>query len=60
MFLAYKYVINEVISAQKPERKLSLIQLSAVHRDKYLAKALTTELIDQTSKYYQPLKTNEW
>jgi hypothetical protein len=59
MFLVYKYVINEVISAQKPERKLSLIQLSAVHRDKYLAKALTIELIDETSKYYIELLTKK-
>jgi hypothetical protein len=59
MFLAYKYVIEEVISAQKPERKLSLIQLSAFHRDKYLAKALTMELIDETSKYYIELLTKK-
>ena len=59
IFLTYKYVIDEVISAQKPEKKLSLIQLSAVHKDKYLAKALTTELIDETSKYYIELLTKK-
>tara|TARA_B100000780_G_scaffold152844_1_gene106830 strand:- start:782 stop:1822 length:1041 start_codon:yes stop_codon:yes gene_type:complete len=59
IFLTYKYVIDEVISAQKPEKKLSLIQLSAVHGDKYLAKALTTELIDETSKYYIELLTKK-
>ena len=59
IFLTYKYVTDEVISAQKPEKKLSLIQLSAVHKDKYLAKALTTELIDETSKYYIELLTKK-
>ena len=59
MFLTYKYVVDEIISAQKPEKKLSLIQLSAIHGDKYLAKALTTELIDETSKYYIELLTKK-
>jgi len=59
MFLTYEYVVDEVISAQKPEKKLSLIQLSAVHGDKFLAKALTSELIDETSKYYIELLTKK-
>jgi len=51
--------VEEVIAADKPERKLSLIQLTAVHPDKYVAQALTEELIEQTSEYYVELLTKK-
>jgi hypothetical protein len=59
LMLLYHYTVEEVIAADKPERKLSLIQLTAVHPDKYVAQALTEELIEQTSEYYVELLTKK-
>jgi hypothetical protein len=59
LMLLYHHMVDEVIAADKPERKLSLIQLTAVHPDKYLAQAITEELINQTSEYYVELLTKK-
>jgi hypothetical protein len=59
LMLLYHYMVDEVIAVDKPERKLSLIQLTAVHQDKYLAEAITNELITQCSVYYVELLTKK-
>ncbi|MFZ9189974.1 MAG: Wzz/FepE/Etk N-terminal domain-containing protein, partial [Schleiferiaceae bacterium] len=52
MMLLYRYTAEEVINADKPERKLSLIMLRATHTDKYFTHAYVTTAIDQTASYY--------
>ena len=59
LMLLYQHTVEEVLRADKPERKLSLIQLTAVHQDKFLAKAITEELINQTSQYYVEILTKK-
>lgn len=59
MMLLYRYTAEEVISADKPERKLSLIMLRATHTDKYFAHAYVNAAIDQTANYYVELLTSK-
>ncbi len=59
MMLLYRYTAEEVINADKPERKLSLIMLRATHTDKYFAHAYVTTAIDQTANYYVELLTSK-
>lgn len=59
MMLLYRYAAEEVINADKPERKLSLIMLRATHTDKYFAHAYVTTAIDQTASYYVELLTSK-
>ena len=59
MMLLYRHTAEEVINADKPERKLSLIMLRATHTDKYFAHAYVTTAIDQTANYYVELLTSK-
>ncbi|MFZ9154913.1 MAG: Wzz/FepE/Etk N-terminal domain-containing protein [Schleiferiaceae bacterium] len=59
MMLLYRYTAEEVINADKPERKLSLIMLRATHTDKYFTHAYVTTAIDQTASYYVELLTSK-
>jgi hypothetical protein len=59
MMLLYQYTTKEVVSADKPERKLSLIMLRASHTDKYFAHAYCVTAIDQTAEYYVELLTSK-
>ena len=59
LMLLFHHVVNDIIGADKPERKLSLISLTAVHQDKYLAEAMTRQLIEETSEYYIELLTKK-
>jgi hypothetical protein len=59
MMLLYKYTAEHVVSADKPERKLSLIMLRASHTDKYFAHAYCVTAIDQTAQYYVELLTSK-
>lgn len=59
MMLLYRYTAEEVINADKPERKLSLIMLRATHTDKYFTHAYVTTAIDQTADYYVELLTSK-
>ena len=59
MMLLYRHTAEEVINADKPERKLSLIMLRATHTDKYFEHAYVTTAIDQTANYYVELLTSK-
>ena len=55
----YEEVITEILAVDKPERKLSLIEVSCTHEDKYLAKAMSEALVAQTSKFYVDVLTKK-
>jgi hypothetical protein len=55
----YHEVVSEVLTVDKPERKLSLIEVTCIHEDKYLAMAMTKELVDQTSRFYVDVLTKK-
>jgi hypothetical protein len=59
MMLLFNHTIEEVLSADKPERKLSLITLRATHVDKFFAHAYAITAIDQTATYYVELLTGK-
>ena len=48
----YEEVLKDVLYVDKPERKLSLIEVVCTHEDKYLAKAMTEQLVERTSTFY--------
>jgi len=55
----YQEVITEILSVDKPERKLSLIEVSCIHEDKYLAKSMSEALVAQTSNFYVDVLTKK-
>lgn len=59
LYELYEEVISEVLYVDKPERKLSLIEVVCSHEDKFLAKAMTEELVTQTSKFYTDVLTKK-
>ena len=59
LYELYEEVIGTVLHVDKPERKLSLIEVVCTHEDKFLAKAMTEELVTQTSKFYIDVLTKK-
>jgi hypothetical protein len=52
LFLTYRYVQRKVFGVSKPDKKQSMIHVSAVHADPYLADALTNAAINTVTGFY--------
>jgi hypothetical protein len=59
LYELYEEVVSKVLYVDKPERKLSLIEVVCTHEDKFLAKAMTEELVTQTSMFYIDVLTKK-
>jgi hypothetical protein len=46
------YVAGEVLDVYKPDKKLSLINVSVVHEDKHFAKAFTEAIVANTLQFF--------
>jgi hypothetical protein len=46
------YVAGEVLDVYKPDKKLSLINVSVTHEDKHFAKAFTEAIVANTLEYF--------
>lgn len=46
------YVADEVLDVYKPDKKLSLINVSVVHQDKHFAKAFTESIVTNTLQFF--------
>lgn len=52
MYLMYEWVRDDLMKVDKPERKISQINLTIQHSDYHLAEALATQLLVYASDYY--------
>lgn len=52
LFLMYEWVRDDLMSVDKPERKISQINLTIEHEDYQLAEALATNILVYASDYY--------
>jgi len=59
LYELYEEVVGTVLFSDKPERKLSLIEVVCTHEDKFLAKAMTEKLVERTSKFYIDVLTKK-
>ena len=57
LFLTYKYVVDEVIQTEKPEKKQGFINLACIHRDGELAMLLSKALIETVTTFYIEVST---
>jgi hypothetical protein len=52
LFLAYRYVNNEVLSVSRPDKKQSFVTVSCAHRDPDVAMLLSETMIETVTEYY--------
>lgn len=52
LYLTYKYVNGKVLGVTKPDKKQSMIHVTAVHADPLLAEALTMQAIETVTSFY--------
>ncbi len=52
LLLLKDHVENKILSAEKPDKKQSILRVRAVHADKQFAKAFVETLVANTSEFY--------
>lgn len=52
LYLTYKYVKQEVLGVNKPDKKQSFINVTCVNEDRGLATALSTAIIETVTNFY--------
>jgi hypothetical protein len=52
LYLTYEYVSKKVLGVTKPDKKQSMIHVTAVHPDPLLAEALTMNAIETVTSFY--------
>lgn len=60
LFSVYKTFFNEVVSVERPDKRLSIYEINVITPDEKFTHDFTSRILDSTNKFYTSLKTQKF